>query len=372
MLLLAGTASAEVVQPIALSGVSRAVSINDAGQILANSALHGKVLHPPHPGGATFFLELPPPCCGIIIDGSIGSEIAEDGRVLGDIGIGFVSIEPLFSQMWNSSGVFVSHAAGFLENLGFAGDGGFGTIELLGIRFAMAIELITPTWLQGSLPLPDGTFPFMPTFPAGDTMTSGGNAAGDIVGARSDFGGVNRHAVIWSVAAQMWRADLGDPPGAVETEAIDINDGGVVVGWADDTGGVRSGVLWAPGGPGYTPTFLPPLNLGDDCEPVAVNEIGQIAGNCHSGGGVETGVIWQFNAGNPIVLHTLAPIGSSRVLGLNSVGAAVGESLGSGGVLWELPVAAAPALSPIGRWGLVGAVAVISMFGMQRRGRVNA
>lgn len=108
-------------------------------------------------------------------------------------------------------------------------------------------------------------------------------------------------------------------PGGEPSQANDVNDNGLVVGWLDETGFVRRAWTWS-GSTGFA--FLPPLGNGPG-EAHAVNEAGQVVGVSELYDAGMRAVRWS--GGQVLDLGTLGGVNSSAS-GINNLGQVVGQS----------------------------------------------
>lgn len=148
---------------------------------------------------------------------------------------------------------------------------------------------------------------------------------GSAANALSDFG---EEACGWGVGddgqqrALYWLFDEIVEIGMAEgqpSEALDVNDFGIVVGWLDGRLPVREAFTWTLA-EGYRP--LPALAYGPT-EARAINEVGQVAGVSEYYDSGFRAVLW--NGGEIMSLDTLGGLNSAAE-GINNLGEVVGES----------------------------------------------
>jgi probable HAF family extracellular repeat protein len=164
----------------------------------------------------------------------------------------------------------------------------------------------------------------------------GVNSAGQIVGSTTPTTAVApTHATYWSGIGGL-PADLGTLPGLPNSDAININAGGQIVGYSYIGSGdsVRA-TFWAS-------SSASPIDLGTLGGAIgyaySLNDSGQIVGHSSTSGGELHATLWNSSTSAPIDLGTL---GGTRSLGrdINDAGVVVGSSqLADGAIrafLWD-------------------------------------
>lgn len=118
--------------------------------------------------------------------------------------------------------------------------------------------------------------------PVGDHLQSDGsgvNSAGVVIGVSRTFVGAGYATTptIWIDSAP---AALPLPPGFVGGAALDINDDGVIVGWARTaiSGGTEAQVVWV-GGAVFKINDLTPSGATSMSDAVGVNDVGDVLGS---------------------------------------------------------------------------------------------
>ncbi len=118
-------------------------------------------------------------------------------------------------------------------------------------------------------------------------------------------------------------------PNYHSSRAYDINNGQIIVGYAEDSDGLDQAAYWSG-------EELFGLNLQDADESRAhgVNNLGEIVGSAKIYGASPRWVAFHWNEGNTLLLGTLGPEEESIAWSINDYGLIVGES-GSQAFLWE-------------------------------------
>ncbi|HLK61095.1 MAG TPA: hypothetical protein VKU00_31320 [Chthonomonadaceae bacterium] len=113
------------------------------------------------------------------------------------------------------------------------------------------------------------------------------------------------------------------------SEALAINNAGVIVGWSTASDGYTHAVQWASGT--NTPAALPMLSGWTNSVATAINNASPalIVGYANNESGAQHAVAWS--SGTMIDLGTLSGGASSQALGVNSSGVVVGWSTNSAG-----------------------------------------
>ena len=126
------------------------------------------------------------------------------------------------------------------------------------------------------------------------------------------------HGFVWKPSGL---TDLG-----MHTSAADINDAGMIVGWA---GSSPSRPVYWEGGVRYD---LPLLGSGVYADPQAINNSNQIVGYARDDNGSDLhAVIWEGG-----IVSKLAPaIGESRAHAINDAGIAVGQLHSATAAIWQ-------------------------------------
>jgi probable HAF family extracellular repeat protein len=182
-----------------------------------------------------------------------------------------------------------------------------------------------------------------PAYVACDLGTLGGasscalaiNERGQVVGWAQTAGG-DRHAALWQDGKAL---DLGAPPGRHQSEACDINEGGLIVGGATGDGGAcECALVWRDG----AVAELPPLaTTSSTASASAVNARGRIVGgyftNLDPSASEHHAVLWDGE--HLLDLGTLPEGLDSHAWDLNDRGEVVGVAQDAQGVehavLWE-------------------------------------
>ncbi len=133
------------------------------------------------------------------------------------------------------------------------------------------------------------------------------------------------------------RWDAGGNPALLESswrssEAIAMNEHGVVVGIDGDGTGTNVAVRWDTGG---HRTELPTLPPYASCAPKAINDDGTAAGTCYTGipgGMLETRAARWDRDGHVVELGPLPGGRSSSAVGIDDRGVVVGQAVGADGV----------------------------------------
>jgi probable HAF family extracellular repeat protein len=159
--------------------------------------------------------------------------------------------------------------------------------------------------------------------PEGSARAIAVNDVGQIVG-MSVAPGFTNHAVLWSAMGVI--QDLGTLGGS-NSEAVDINASGQVIGWSQTTGNAAThSFLWTSGG------GMQDLNATVDpgiTSVVEINASGQIVGTYVTSGGQSHAFLYTPGSG----LRDLGTLGgtTSAPTGLNDNGQVVGSSKLSNG-----------------------------------------
>jgi probable HAF family extracellular repeat protein len=204
----------------------------------------------------------------------------------------------------------------------------------------------------------------------GDTgMTSARsiNASGQVVGSSMDAAGHFR--AVW-FQAHAAAADLGTL-GGVESIAYDINDAGVIVGYAKLANGFSHAFSYANG----VMTDLDPLNATKQSNANAINASGQIVGYVNRTGQhaalFENGQIIDLN--DMVDLVSGGFVSLTYALDINDLGQIVGygETMGRQTHAFLLtPVSAVPEPSTLAAW--IGGAALLGSIGRRWRQRMAA
>ena len=154
------------------------------------------------------------------------------------------------------------------------------------------------------------------------------NDAGQIVGWSATTAGLQpRHAVLWSAAYVI--QDLGTL-GGMNSEAVDINAAGLVIGMSDILTGGRHPFIWSANGGMMDLVTL----IGcPACTVAAINDAGQLAGSYRATNGETHAFLFTPGPG-PLVFRDLGTLGgdSSVATGLNDLEQVVGNSKTASGV----------------------------------------
>jgi probable HAF family extracellular repeat protein len=134
----------------------------------------------------------------------------------------------------------------------------------------------------------------------------------------------HRHPVRWTAGGQI--VDLGLPPGAVDGTATGINNRGLIVGWADFSGGGPHAVLWDRDN---RVIELPPVPGQAFSAALGITEDGLVVGDVGLDG--YHAARWQYRGGEirpPVVLEA-----DSYLYGMSRSGIAIAP--GVPGVRWD-------------------------------------
>jgi probable HAF family extracellular repeat protein len=155
------------------------------------------------------------------------------------------------------------------------------------------------------------------------------NESGQVVGYADVYqAGGAYHAFLWDSGSMQGLGTLGGQ----SSTANGINDQGQIVGWANTATGTRA-VLWSPAA---VATELGTLG-GADSYANDINNNGQIVGSAQDSDGKSRAVLWSGIGAPPIDLGTLGGT-SSGVTEINDNGLAVGlstDNVNSSGTLWD-------------------------------------
>ena len=140
------------------------------------------------------------------------------------------------------------------------------------------------------------------------------NNAGVIVGWSGLAGNTRRHAFVWTNGVMQ---DLGSLAGGY-SEATAINDGGVIVGWSKLTSGALRAVRWQNG----VRRNLGTLG-GRNSQATGINALGVIVGWSETASGAKHAFVWKNG-----VMTDIGTLGgpTSVATGINRGGAVVGAS----------------------------------------------
>ncbi|MFL5483636.1 MAG: hypothetical protein ACJ8AK_15745 [Gemmatimonadaceae bacterium] len=162
------------------------------------------------------------------------------------------------------------------------------------------------------------------------------NSAGVVVG-QADMPGSSDHAWMWTPNVANGTlgtlVDLGDQWSPERSEANDINDAGLIVGWRDAATFTPRAVKWsASTGIEQLPT-LSGSGLG---YARGVNNNGDVAGYSTAADGTLHATLWRNGESTPIDLNTYSPgcSGQSYAYGVNDLGWVAGQC-GTVPVVWS-------------------------------------
>jgi probable HAF family extracellular repeat protein len=171
----------------------------------------------------------------------------------------------------------------------------------------------------------------------GRSLASAINDVGDVVGSTMvDGAGTDTsHAFVWTQAGGM--IDLGTFGGA-NSDALDVNNSGVVVGWAENSAGHQRAFVWTS-----TSGKVDLGTLGGSRSWAnGINDAGQVVGvswlcdNCTPTGPLTRAFSWT-PAGGIVDLGAVAPDRHSAAVAVNDAGHIIGlDSAGfsSRGIIW--------------------------------------
>jgi probable HAF family extracellular repeat protein len=163
------------------------------------------------------------------------------------------------------------------------------------------------------------------------------NESGQVVGASAARPGRGQHAFLWTPSrpngANGRMVDLGILPNGRSSYAMDVNDRGVAVGYANDTEWMSHPFLWVPDQPNAptgTMIELPYLPGAEHGVAEAVNAEGSVVGSMEVGSPVSTdrAFLWTPNEPNGTsgAIVDLGTLGGdhSYAFGVNTAGDVVG------------------------------------------------
>lgn len=161
------------------------------------------------------------------------------------------------------------------------------------------------------------------------------NSAGVVVG-QADIPGSTEHAWIWHPDVPNGTVgtttDLGNLWGPDRSEAIDINDAGVVVGWRDAATFTPRPVTWSPSNGIQQLATLSGGGLG---YARSINGNGDVAGYSTAGDGTFHATLWKNGASTPTDLNgSPGCTEQSYAYGINDLGWVAGQC-GTVPVVWS-------------------------------------
>ena len=158
------------------------------------------------------------------------------------------------------------------------------------------------------------------------------NSAGQVVGfslAELAGGGSRDHAFLWQNGTML---DLGTLPGGLFSRALDINDAGVIVGFAENAAGNNRAVRWRN-------DHIENLGTlgGLSSAATGINASGAIVGLLSTRDDMSWAFVWR--GGTMRRLGTLAGGGGAQANAINASGQIVGAAIAKSGfqhaVLWD-------------------------------------